>query len=108
MKPLVLSIKFITNAENKEAFKQILIELFNEISKEPGFVNAVLHEGIQKPEEILVYETWNETADHFLKVQMLKPYVIRFEQVLEELKVIREPGVYTSFAQWGTNLAAIH
>ncbi len=100
MKPIVLVIRFTTNAENKEAFKQILIELFNQICKEPTFINAVLQEGIQKPEEIIVYETWDETVEDFLRVHMSKTYRVPFEQALVDMNINREPDVYLPFAQW--------
>jgi quinol monooxygenase YgiN len=100
MKPIVLVIKFTTNAENKEEFKRILIELFNQICKERTFIDAVLQEGIQKPEEILVYETWDETVEDFLKVHMVKDYRLPFEQALSDLEITREPTVYIPFAQW--------
>jgi quinol monooxygenase YgiN len=100
MKPIVLAIKFTTNSENKEEFKKRLIDLFNQICKEPTFINAVLQEGIQKPEEILVYETWDETVEDFLRIHMAKTYRLPFEQALSDLEVIREPSVYMPFAQW--------
>lgn len=64
MKPFVLAIKFTTSPEHRTLFKEILIELFNTISAEPTFFNAVLHEGTENAHEILVYETWNEQLRH--------------------------------------------
>ncbi|MET3981850.1 quinol monooxygenase YgiN [Mucilaginibacter sp. UYP25] len=100
MEPLVLLIKFTANAGNKKEFKRLLMELFEAISKEPTFVNAILHEGVQQPDEILVYETWNETLENFLKVQMVKPYRALYEKALTALNVTRELSVYTPFASW--------
>jgi len=103
MKPLVLSIKFTTTPGNKEEFKNMLVDLFHAISEEPTFISAVLHEGIQQPNDILVYETWDETVENFLTVQMTKPYRIPYEEALTKLKVTREPAVYTPFARWGAD-----
>jgi quinol monooxygenase YgiN len=102
MEQLVLSIKFTATEQNKTEFKQILIDLFNNISQEPNFVNATLHEGIGKPEEFLVYETWNDTIGHFLAVQMKQPYALAFEQKLVDMDIKREPAAYTAFANFGT------
>lgn len=70
--PLVLCIKFKTSPENAEEFKNVLIKLFDTISHEQNFVAADLHQAIGKPEEFLVYETWNDTVSHFINVQMKK------------------------------------
>lgn len=104
MEQLVLSIKFTATNQNKVEFKQILIDLFNNISHEPNFVNATLHEGIGKPEEFLVYETWNDTIGHFLAVQMKQPYAVAFEQKLVDMEIKREPAAYTAFANFGADL----
>jgi quinol monooxygenase YgiN len=106
MEQLVLSIKFTATDQNKDQFKQILIGLFNTISNETNFVNAILHEGIGKPEEFLVYETWNDTVEHFIAVQMKQPYAIAFEQKLVDMDIKREPAAYTAFANFGTALKA--
>ena len=100
MKPIVLVIKFTATPENREQLKPHLIGLFNQICKEPTFINAILQESIQKPGEALVYETWNETLEDFMKVQMSKSYYGPFEKVLDQLNVKREPNVYLPFAQW--------
>lgn len=100
MKPIVLVIKFTTSPENKELLKQHLVDLFNQICKEPTFINAVLQEAIQKSDEVIVYETWNETVEDFMKFQMSKPYYSPFEQAINDLNAKREPNVYLPFAQW--------
>lgn len=102
MKQLTLSIKFTAKPENREMFKEVLINLFNTINSEPNFVNATLHEGLEKPEEFLVYETWNDTVEHFITVQMKKAYAVEFEKTLTEMDVKREPAVFTPFAHFGT------
>ncbi len=56
------------------------------------FVNATLHEDIEDPEQLLVYEVWQETRESFL-AQMSKSYRSTFEQAILDLKVERT-------AQW--------
>jgi quinol monooxygenase YgiN len=79
MEQITLSIRFTASPENKDAFKQALINLFNTINKEKNFVNATLHQGFDKEEEFLVYETWNDTPEHFINVQMKEPYAVEWE-----------------------------
>jgi quinol monooxygenase YgiN len=102
MEQLTLSIKFTAKPENANQFKQILVDLFETINKEPNFINATLHQGIEKPEEFLVYETWNDNIEHFINVQMKETYAVEFEQLLDELDVKREPAAFTPFAHFGT------
>jgi quinol monooxygenase YgiN len=100
---LTLSIKFTAKPENSAQFKRVLHELFKTINAEPNFINATIHEGLGKPEEFLVYETWDDNIEHFLSVQMKKPYAVAFEQTLIDMDIQREPLAYTPFAYFGTH-----
>jgi quinol monooxygenase YgiN len=104
MEQLTLSIKFTTTPENAAQFKQILIDLFVIINDEENFVNTTLHQGIANPGEFLVYETWNYSMEDFLKIQMKKPYVVQFEQVLNEMDIKREPAAFIPFAHFGNHV----
>ena len=104
MEHLTLSIKFTAQPGNAADFKEVLHELFKTISFEPNFINATIHEGLGKPEEFLVYETWNDNIEHFLKVQMKRPYAVAFEQKLVDMCIEREPLAYKPFAYFGTHL----
>lgn len=103
MENLTLSIKFTAKPENSARFKQVLKDLFETINFEPNFINATIHEGLGKPEEFLVYENWNDSMDHFLNVQMKKPYAIAFEQTLIDMGIKREPSAFKPFAHFGTH-----
>ena len=100
MKEFTLVIKFIAKLQDVAAFKQVLITLFERIAEEDEFINATLHEALDKPNEFLVYETWNDNIEHFMSVQMKKPYVIVFEKTLEDMGVVREPAAFVAFAQF--------
>jgi quinol monooxygenase YgiN len=104
MEKLTLSIKFTAKPDNKEAFKQVLIDLFNVINNEENFINATLHQGLENKEEFLVYETWNDTIDHFINVQMKSPYAVEFEKLLDEMEIKREPMAFIPFEYFGTHL----
>jgi quinol monooxygenase YgiN len=104
MKQLTLAIKFTASAGTRESFKEILRNLFDTISHEKNFVNATIHEGIQDPNEFFVYETWNDTIENFLAVQMKEPYAVAFENSLESMDVKREPAAYLPFAHFGTHV----
>jgi quinol monooxygenase YgiN len=100
-KQLSLSIKFTAKQENIDRFKQALIDLFQTISNEKNFVNATLHQDIANPGEFLVYETWNDNIEHFINMQMKKPYALKWEALLTELEIKRQAGAFVPFARFG-------
>ena len=102
MEQFTLMVKFTTNTENHEKFKQELLNLFDTINKEENLVSAILHQNIQKQEEFLVYEIWNDNIEHFLNVQLKKPYAIEWEKLLVAMDIKREPSVYIPFGKFGT------
>jgi len=100
MKKLVLSIKFTTNDENRDAFKEILTDLFDVISEEESFESASIVEAVEDPNILMVYETWNITVAKFMAQQMTRVYRLPFEKALIDLKVDREPGVFQALKEW--------
>ncbi len=67
-------------------------------------INATIHEEPGKLEEFLVYETWNDTLEHFSNAQMKEPYAVTFEQILIDMDIKLEPAAYIPFAYFGTQL----
>jgi len=102
MDQFTLTVKFTANTENHEQFRQELVALFDIVKNEENFVSGVLHQNIQKQEEFLVYEIWNDNVEHFLNVQLKKPYAIAWDKLLAEMDIKREPAIYTAFAKLGT------
>ncbi|KQS36207.1 putative quinol monooxygenase [Pedobacter sp. Leaf194] len=100
MKNLALSIKFIATDENREEFKNILIDLFNVIASEEKFIDASIAEEMENPNSIIVYETWNTTVSEFMEQQMTRAYRIPFEKALVSLDVKREPKVFFTIQEW--------
>jgi quinol monooxygenase YgiN len=101
MEQFTLTVKFTAKKENQEQFKQELIKLFDIINEEENLVSAVIHQNIQKPEEFLVYEIWNDTVEHFLNVHLKKPYAQEWDQLLLDMDVLREPSIYVPFGKYG-------
>jgi len=100
MEKFTLAIKFTARPDNHEQFKQALTDLFETVSQQENFVHATIHQNIQKAEEFLVYEVWNEDIDHFMNVTLKQPYVLEWEQLLVDMEIVREPSVYQSFAKF--------
>jgi len=100
MEKFTLVIKFTAKTENYEKFKEALTNLFEKMDEQENFVYATIHQNIQKPEEFLVYEVWNEDIEHFMNVTLKQPHVLEWEQLLVDMKIVRDYGVYQSFAKF--------
>ncbi|TQM21086.1 putative quinol monooxygenase [Chryseobacterium aquifrigidense] len=100
MEQFTLAIKFTAKPDNYEQFKKALADLFETVSEQENFVQATIHQNIQKAEEFFVYEVWNEDIEHFMNVTLKQPYVLEWEQLLLDLEIQREPSVYQSFAKF--------
>ena len=104
MEQFTLTVKFTASEKNAAQFKQELLTLFEIINGEENFESATLHQNLQKPEEFLVYEIWNDSVEHFMNVQLKKPYVLEWEKLLADMDIKREHTVYTSIGQFGKQL----
>lgn len=101
MEQFTLMIKFTATKENHEQFKEKLLKLFTIIKGEPNFVSSILHQNMQKEEEYMVYEVWNDNIENFLNARMEKPFVLEWEKLLVEMDIKREPIVYTPIGRFG-------
>jgi quinol monooxygenase YgiN len=82
---IVLVVRFQTKPGKKEQFLQRLNTLVEAMSAESNFVNAILHQNVDEPNEIVIYETWRGTRESWLRDEFPRPYRKPYEQVLSEL-----------------------
>ncbi|MEO8352199.1 MAG: antibiotic biosynthesis monooxygenase family protein [Chthoniobacteraceae bacterium] len=59
--------------------------LFDELAKEPTFLDAWIHTSEDEPDLIFVYERWKETKESFVQNLLPKPYYKPYEAVLERV-----------------------
>ena len=52
---------------------------------EPSFVRSVVHENVENPDEVVVYETWKGTRESWLAEEYPRPYRKPYEDSLAEL-----------------------
>ena len=81
---IVLLVRFQTKPGKTEFFLQQLRALVKTMSAESNFVDFVIHHNIDKPEEIIVYETWLGTRETFLKEELPRAYRKPYEETLSE------------------------
>ncbi|WP_421939867.1 putative quinol monooxygenase [Pedobacter sp.] len=100
MEQFTLAIKFTAKPDNYKQFKKALTDLFETVRLQPNFVEATIHQNIQKAEEFFVYEVWNENIEHFMNVTLKQPYALEWEKLLVDMGIVREPAVYESIAEF--------
>ncbi|MBI1191087.1 MAG: antibiotic biosynthesis monooxygenase [Tepidisphaera sp.] len=87
-------------SQDASSLRSLVIDLFERLSKEPGFVSAVLHDDVDRPGELLVYETWSLSREQYLRDVRTKPYWDFYERRLVELRVEREARWLRPIASW--------
>ncbi len=97
---IVLIVTFRVNAASRKLLSEKLKELFGTIQHEDAFVSATLHEDIEDPERLVVYEVWRETRESFLANHIPKSYRSSFEQMVLDLKVERTAQWLAPIAKW--------
>lgn len=97
---IALIVRFRVNASSRMLLEEKLKEVFDVMRDEDTFLNATLHEDIEDPEQLLVYEVWQETRESFLMNQMSKSYRSTFEQTIVDLKVERTAQWLKPIAIW--------
>lgn len=97
---IALIVRFRVNTSSRTLLEEKLKELFEVMRDENTFLNATLHEDIEDPEQLLVYEVWKETRESFLTNQMSKSYRNSFEQIIVDLNVERTAQWLKPIAVW--------
>src|SRR5882672_2430656 len=81
----VLLVFLPVKPEARERFRKMLLEVGEHIAKEPEFVSASVHEDMDDPDTLVIYETWAGSREHLLKHQLGKPYRAAYEAALPEM-----------------------
>ena len=100
LEPITLIVRFRVKGSARLKFIESLGKVFEYIRKEETFIAAWLHEDIKDPESLLVYETWYETPESFMREQFSKPYRSGYEQEVQALNVDRSGAFYRTLSKW--------
>lgn len=74
-----------SRAEKREEMRRMLFEVLDAMAEEPDFVCAWLHEQLDHPDTLVVYETWACTREQFIAHHLSKPYRQAYEAALPTL-----------------------
>jgi quinol monooxygenase YgiN len=67
-----------------DRIKALLVEVGDAMSAETEFVHAWVHEPIDDPASLVIYEAWSCDIDYFMQNLFSKPYRKTYEEELSE------------------------
>ncbi len=71
--------------ETSARMRELLFDVVNAMAKEPDFINTWVHEDLNDPNTVVLYETWACSKEEFLARHLSKPYRQSYEAVLPDL-----------------------
>jgi quinol monooxygenase YgiN len=80
-KRTVILVSLPVKPEARETFRKMLSEMGEHIAKEPSFISALIHEDMDDPDTIVLYETWAGSREQLLE-QLTRPYREAYEAAL--------------------------
>jgi quinol monooxygenase YgiN len=97
---ITLVVRFRMEESAKQEFTANMHNIFAHIVTEETFVEASLVQDMRDPQNILIYEVWNESPESFMKNQMGRAYRAVFEKMIVDLRIDRTPAWYSTLAEW--------
>jgi quinol monooxygenase YgiN len=83
------SVSFIvrlpTRPEKRDQMRAMLTQVAETMAREPDFVNTWIHEDLNDPDTLVLYETWACSRETFLSTHLARPYRQAYEAALPEL-----------------------
>jgi len=94
------SIAFIVHLpgkpERRAELESRLLDVLEQMSKEPDFTNTYLHRSLEDPDTLVLYENWACSEQHFRDHHLKASYRRDYEAVLADLlKAPRTPEFLT-------------
>ncbi|PAF36485.1 antibiotic biosynthesis monooxygenase [Terribacillus saccharophilus] len=99
-----LNIRFKAKSGKKEEFCKELFSLIEEMSSENAFISAIVSDDLDKPDDLIIYETWQGTRDSWLTEELIKPYRKNYEGRLSDLIVDRSVSWLQPMGEWGSHI----
>ncbi len=104
---IALSIQFKIKPGRKEAFRDALVTLVDIMSKEPSFVNAIISDDVDHPDELHLYEIWKGTKNSWLEEELPKPYRRVYDETVGDMLEEKILNWLTPVAEWGSQLTNV-
>lgn len=87
---ITLNVHVRVKPEAREELLETGRRLFEELAREPTFVDARLSASVDDPELVVVYERWDETKESFTQNILPKPVYQPYLALLERVGISRE------------------
>jgi hypothetical protein len=87
---LALNVFVRVKLEGREELLEAVRVLFDELAKEPTFLDAWVHTSVEEPDLIVIYERWKETKESFERELLPKPFYKPYLSVLERVGIERK------------------
>ena len=71
--------------EVRGQMRKMLFEVLDAMAKEPDFINTWVHEDLNDPDTLVLYENWACSREYFIEHHLNKPYRQAYEAALPDL-----------------------
>jgi quinol monooxygenase YgiN len=103
---VVLIVTFDPRPGQREAFRAHLYRLVGAMAREPHFVNTIVHDDLEVPDRLVLYEIWLGSRERWQREEPHKAYRRAYEEGLPLLLANRTVAWMTPVAEWGSELTA--
>ncbi len=78
-------VRLPTRPEKREQMRAMLFAVLDNMAAEPDFINTWVHEDINDPDTLVLYETWACSREYFVAHHLAAPYRKDYEAALPQL-----------------------
>ncbi len=71
--------------EHRDELESGLLDVLEQMAKEPDFINTFLHRSADDPDTLILYETWACSREYFQTHHLARPYRSAYEAALPRL-----------------------
>jgi len=104
---VILNIRFKIKPGMKKNFRDRLFSLINDFRNEPAFINAIVSDDIDQPNDLVIYEIWQGTRETWIQNELPKPYRSEYEEALADLIDDRTVSWLDPIGEWGSQLTSV-
>lgn len=78
-------VRLTAKPETSARLRELLTHVVDTMSAEPDFINTWVHEDLNDPHTVILYETWACSREFFIEHHLQKSYRLAYEAVLPDL-----------------------